>query len=94
MLIDCVPITWFRSTAVWALASSTIALTSARAATPRFFATRVAPPAQATSPPWTSNCNTEKLVPALIPSTIRMLPRIRFEMRWVWPTIMASTVVS
>ena len=41
-----VPMTWLRSTAVWALASSTIAWTSARGATPRFLATRVAPPAQ------------------------------------------------
>ena len=33
-------------------------------------------------------------MPALMPSVIRMLPRIRFEMRCVWPTIIASTVVS
>ena len=29
-----------------------------------------------------------------MPSVTRMLPRIRFETRWVWPTIIASTVVS
>ena len=59
MSIDWLPITWFRSTAVLALALSTIALTSARWATPRFFATRVAPPAQATSPPLIMSWSTE-----------------------------------
>ena len=39
------PITLLRRTAVLAFASSTIACTSLRAGTPRFFATRVAPPA-------------------------------------------------
>ena len=32
-------------------------------------------------------------MPALIPSVTRMCPRIRFEIRCVWPTTMASTVV-
>ena len=32
-------------------------------------------------------------MPALIPSVTRMCPRIRFEIRGVWPTTMASTVV-
>ena len=54
-----VPITWLRSTAVSALAASTMACTSARGATPRFLATRVAPPAQATSLPFTMSCSTE-----------------------------------
>ena len=31
-------------------------------------------------------------MPALMPSVIRMWPRMRFETRWVWPTIIASTV--
>ena len=52
LMSNCwVPMTWLRRTAVLALASSTIALTSARRATPMFLATRVAPPAQSTSPP-------------------------------------------
>ncbi len=59
MSFNCVPITWLRSTAVSAFASSTIAATSARAATPRFLATRVAPPAQTTSPPLTISWSTE-----------------------------------
>ena len=42
MSIACVPITWLRNTAVSALAWLTIACTSARGATPRFLATRVA----------------------------------------------------
>ena len=43
LMSNCwVPMTLLRRTAVWALASSTIAWTSARLATPRFLATRVA----------------------------------------------------
>ena len=59
MSTDCVPITLLRSTAVSAFALSTIACTSARAVTPRVFATRVAPPAHSTSPPLTISCSTE-----------------------------------
>jgi hypothetical protein len=55
----CVPITRLRSSAVSAFAVSTIACTSGRGATPRFFATRVAVPAQATSPSSTISCATE-----------------------------------
>ena len=36
---------------------------------------------------------TEYEAPALTPSVMRMFPRIRFETRCVWPTIIASTVV-
>ena len=59
MSIDWVPITWFRSTAVCALASSTIAWTSARWVTPMFLAIRVDPPAHCTSLPETISCSTE-----------------------------------
>ena len=55
----CVPITAVRSSSVSAFAASTIACTSGREATPRFFAVRVAVPAQATSPPLTMSCATE-----------------------------------
>ena len=79
----CVPITSLRSTAVWALASSMIAWTSSLGVTPIARATRVAPPAHATSSPSTMSCSTEKLVPALMPSTTRMSPTIRLETRWV-----------
>ena len=59
MLFACVPMTWLRRTAVSASALSTIACTSARGATPRFFAVRVAAPVQTTSLPWMSSCATE-----------------------------------
>ena len=55
---------------------------------------RVAPPAHATSPSLDQQLQDRVAVPALMPSVIRMLPRIRFEMRCVCPTIIASTVVS
>ena len=50
-VVDWVPMTSLRSTAVCSFASSTIAWTSARGLTPMVVASRVAPPAQATSPP-------------------------------------------
>ncbi len=60
LMSNCwVPMTLLRRTAVWALASSTIAWTSARLATPRFLATRVAVPAHATSPSRTISWATE-----------------------------------
>ena len=59
MSLACVPMTRLRSAAVSAFAASTIACTSGRGATPRFFATRVAAPAQATSPPLTISWATE-----------------------------------
>ena len=93
MSTDWLPITRLRSGAVSSLAFWMIAWTSARGATPRFLASRVEPPAQATSPPFTSSWRTEYDAPALTPSVIRMCPRIRFETRWVWPTTIASTVV-
>jgi hypothetical protein len=54
-----VPMTLLRSTAVSALASSTMACTSARGVTPMSLAIRVAPPAQVTSPSSTMSCSTE-----------------------------------
>ena len=59
MSADCVPITWLRSSAVSSLAASTIACTSGRDATPRFFAVRFAVPAQTTSPRESISCATE-----------------------------------
>ena len=59
MSISWVPMTWLRSTAVSALAASTISLTSARCVTPRFLATRVAGLTQVTSPPLTTSWATE-----------------------------------
>ena len=42
----------------------------------------------------TISWSTEYDAPALMPSVTRMSPRIRFDTRWVWPTTIASTVVS
>ena len=59
MSFSCVPITWLRSTAVWALASSTIACDVGPLGDAEVLATRVAPPAHSTSPPLTISWRTE-----------------------------------
>ena len=58
-----------------------MALTSARCATPMFFAIRVAPPAQATSSPDTISCRTEYVAPALMPSVMRIRRASGFEIQ-------------
>ena len=55
----CVPMTRLSSGPTSTFAASMIAWTSGRGATPRIFATRVAVPAQATSPPFTISWATE-----------------------------------
>ena len=59
MSTACEPMTRLRSGAVSAFAASTMSCTSCRGATPRFFAVRVAVPAQATSPSRTMSWATE-----------------------------------
>ena len=66
----------------------------ARAATPRFLATRVAVPAHATSPPLTISCATRVAAAGVEALDDRDVADDRVGDRCVWPAITRSTVVS